>query len=241
MNTIYKHNIRILLATLIVALFIPNLSVVHADDDEEEDEYSDEEEEDEYSDEVIPVPPTHTRLPPGYDWQWEAVEHLQVAWMGEYDTSWFLPTWVTDIIEEYTKERNDIAHKEPCRTQSNVTVYRSTSDEISITEWVTDAGRRGFYATFDDPLQWAYAMYAYFFQYGAVVYVDSEMREQFHAMGCTHKFLVLDSPSEYIKESINAFRFAPFYYEQDWDDYHLFVRNCQHYNDWVLTGVDHSQ
>lgn len=233
MNTIYKHNIRILLATLIVALFIPNLSVVHADDEEEE--------EDEYSDEVIPVPPVLDWRSPGPDWQYEAVEHLQVAWMGEYDTSWFLPFWLTEEIEKYTDERNDIAHKEPCRTQSNVVVYRRTSnDEITITEWVTDAKRRGFFATFSDPTQWVAAMAAYFLLDGAIIYVDSEMRENHSTIGCTHKFLVLDTPSEYIKESINAFRDSPAFFERDWEDYHLFERNCQHYNDWVLTGVNHS-
>ena len=231
MNTIYKHNIRILLATLIVALFIPNLSVVHADDDDEE-----EEEEDEYSDEVIP----RYRIPSDR-YGWEAVETVQVAMMGEFDTSWFIPTWATEIIEKYTKERNDIAHKEPCRIQSNWTIYRSTRDEISMTEWVTDEGRRGFYATFKDPAQWAYAMWQYFMQNKTIVYVDSEMRENFSTIGCSQKFLVLNTPSEYIKESISAFRDAPALFEQDWDNYHLFERNCQHYNDWVLTGVDHSQ
>ena len=211
MNTIYKHNIGILLATLIVALFIPNLSVVHADDEEEEDEYSDE---------VIPpwINP-YTDRPDG----WEAVEHVQVAWMGEYDTSWFIPTWATDLIETFTKERNDIAHKEPCRIQSNVTIYQSTRDERqkSITEWVTDEKRRGFYATFKDPAQWAYAMWQYFMQNKTIVYVDSEMRENFSTIGCSQKFLVLNTPSEYIKESISAFRDAPALFEQDWDNYHL--------------------
>lgn len=230
MNTIYKHNIGILLATLIVALFIPNLSVVHADDEEEE--------EDEYSDEVIP----RYRIP-AERYGWEAVESVHVSMMGEYDTSWHIPTWVTDLIEKFTKERNDIAHKEPCRTGSIWTIYRRTRYErqISKTERVIEDGRRGFYATFNDPGQWAYAMWAYFMQNKTIVYVDSEMRENHSTIGCTHKFVVLHTPSEYIRESINAFKNAPAFFLWDWEDYHLFERNCQHYNDWVLTGIDHSR
>ncbi|MXX94595.1 MAG: hypothetical protein F4039_02395 [Gammaproteobacteria bacterium] len=133
----YKHNIGILLATLIVALFIPNLGVVHADDDDEEDE-------DAYSDEKIP--PWRSGFPnPGYaDGGWRLEEVVQVAVMGEYDTSWGIPDWVTEEIEKYTRDRNDIAHKEPCRVVGNWQIYRKGKYEISKTETTLDSRRRGF-------------------------------------------------------------------------------------------------
>lgn len=67
----YKNNIGILLATLIVALFIPNLSVVHADEEEE-----------------LTIPPYLGPYDPydPYMQEWEVVEVLDVAAMGEYDT-----------------------------------------------------------------------------------------------------------------------------------------------------------
>ncbi|MDE0093251.1 MAG: hypothetical protein OXO49_01955 [Gammaproteobacteria bacterium] len=224
----YKNKIGILLATLVVALFIPNLSVVHADDEEE----------DEYSDEVIPP---YIQQPSTNGW--EEVEYIQVAIMGEYDTSWGIPDWVTKLIEKFSKRNQEIAHKEPCRIQSNWTIYRHTTNErqISKTESVTDEKRRGFFATFKDLLQW-YKSIKNYFRFGVITYVDSEMRESFSTIGCTHEFVVVkNGSSEYVKESRNAFHGAPWYFEQDWEDYHLFERNCQHYNEWVLTGWDTSR
>ncbi len=219
----YKNSLGILLATLVVVLLIPNLSVVHAEEDEDE-------EEDEYGDEVIP-PYRDPRID-HYRYGWEEVESIQVAMMGEYDTSWGIPEWVTEMIEKYTRKNNDIAHKEPCRVQSNWTIYRNRANEweISKTEWVTERKRRGFFATFKDPSQWVYAMSAYFI-FDVVVYVDSEMKEENSTIGCSHKFLVLNTSSEYVKQSANAFRDAPALFDQDWTNYHLFERNCQHYND----------
>ncbi len=80
-----------------------------------------------------------------------------------------------------------------------------------------------------------------YFTTGTILYVHSEMKEKNSTIGCTHKFLVLNGSSEYVKELQNAFGGAPYFFEQDWEDYHLFERNCQHYNDRVITGWDMSR
>lgn len=225
-----KSKIGILLAVLVMVLFFPDLSVVQANEEEEEEPR------------VPPYLGPHDPDRPFME-QWEELEVLDVAMMGEYDTSWGIPQWVTDIIEMYTTDRNDIAHKEPCREQYQVRVLRTEfrgKERIAITDTPMGHSRRGLFATFKDIATWEKSMKDWFL-WRKVVYVDCEMRETHSTIGCTYKFRVVSPESKYVKEKQSAFRGAPYYFEQDWDEYHLFVKNCQHYNDWVLTGIDHSQ
>ena len=170
----------------------------------------------------------------------EPDEELSIVKMGGYDTSWWIPQWITDMIEENTKENNDIAHQEPCRERLTWTIYADGAN-LAKTETVNEAERHGFFATFSDIDKWEEKMYAYFF-FGEIVYVDSIMKKSYDTSVCTEEIFILIGKSKHIKQPSDVEWQARFRFGVSWaPDYQLFERNCQHHTKWVLTGVDDSK
>ncbi len=121
-------------------------------------------------------------------------------------------------------------------------VYLKVFSDSTESEQIGSTIYRGFFAQGNSWWDWVQKMRAWFLQNKKIVYINGDVLDRSPSGTCSPSHRWFEWERGWL---LTLAGWAKLRFEQSsskWSsDYHLFVRNCQHFSDWVLTGIDNSR